>query len=117
MIRTGSEYIESLKDNREVYINGERVKDITVHPQFKPLVDIRARFYDMQHEIPHKEVMTYSEDGETSSIANKLPRTEEDWWAKRRATDTLLNEVGELLLGLGTKPLVKCGRYGMAKIF
>ena len=101
MIRTGSEYIESLQDNREVYINGERVKDITVHPQFKPLVDIRARFYDMQHEAPHKEVMTYSEDGETSSIANKLPRTEEDWWAKRRATDTLLNEVGGVVTRVG----------------
>ena len=101
MIRTGSEYIESLKDNREVYINGERVKDITVHPQFKPLIDIRARFYDMQHEAPHQEVMTYAEDGETSSIANKLPHTEEDWWAKRRATDTLLNEVGGVVTRVG----------------
>ncbi len=101
MIRTGSEYIESLKDNREVYINGERVKDITTHPQFKPLIDIRARFYDMQHESPHNEVMTYSENGEISSIANKLPFTEDDWWAKRRATDTLLNEVGGVVTRVG----------------
>ncbi len=32
---TGAEYIESLKDGREVYINGERVKDVTTHPAFR----------------------------------------------------------------------------------
>ena len=28
----------------------ERVADVTTHPMFKPLVDIRARIYDMAHE-------------------------------------------------------------------
>src|SRR5712672_1585645 len=46
MIRTGEEYKASIRDSRAVYINGERVKDVTVHPAFKPLVDIRARIYD-----------------------------------------------------------------------
>ena len=50
MIRTGDQYRESLRDGREVYMDGVRVDDVTVHPMFKPLVDIRARIYDMQHE-------------------------------------------------------------------
>jgi len=50
MIRTGQQYLDSLRDGREVYINGERVKDVTTHVMLKPLVDIRARIYDMQHE-------------------------------------------------------------------
>jgi aromatic ring hydroxylase len=25
-----------------VWINGERVKDVTAHPMFRPLVDVRA---------------------------------------------------------------------------
>ena len=50
MIRTGNQYRESLRDGREVWINGERVRDVTTHPTFKPVVDIRARIYDMQHE-------------------------------------------------------------------
>lgn len=29
---TGEEYLESLRDGREIWIYGERVKDITVHP-------------------------------------------------------------------------------------
>ena len=55
MIRTGEQYRDSLRDGREVWINGERVKDVTRHPQFKPLVDIRARIYDMQHEAATRD--------------------------------------------------------------
>ena len=50
MIRTGKQYRESLRDGREVYMDGKRVDDVTTHPQFKPLIDIRARIYDLQHE-------------------------------------------------------------------
>ena len=32
MIRTGDEYRASLQDGREIYISGERVKDVTTHP-------------------------------------------------------------------------------------
>src|SRR5262249_3996171 len=29
---TGAQYLESLRDGREVYVYGERVKDVTTHP-------------------------------------------------------------------------------------
>ena len=32
MGRTGAEYIASLRDGRAVYVNGERVDDVTEHP-------------------------------------------------------------------------------------
>jgi 4-hydroxyphenylacetate 3-monooxygenase len=32
---TGKQYLESLRDGREVYIYGERVKDVTTHPAFR----------------------------------------------------------------------------------
>ena len=31
---TSAEYLDSLRDEREVYIYGERVKDVTTHPRF-----------------------------------------------------------------------------------
>jgi 4-hydroxyphenylacetate 3-monooxygenase len=37
MIRTSQEYLDSIRDNREVYIKGERVKDVTKDPMLKPL--------------------------------------------------------------------------------
>jgi 4-hydroxyphenylacetate 3-monooxygenase len=101
MIRTGEQYRESIRDGREVFINGERVADVTVHPMFRPLVDIRARFYDMQHEPATAGIMTYAEDGEVHAIGNKLPLSQEDWWAKRRATDTLLEAIGGVVTRVG----------------
>ncbi|MFE4785759.1 4-hydroxyphenylacetate 3-hydroxylase N-terminal domain-containing protein, partial [Streptomyces sp. NPDC056716] len=50
MIRTGDQYRESIRDGRDVWMNGEKVTDVTTHPAFKPLVDIRARIYDMAHD-------------------------------------------------------------------
>lgn len=101
MIRTGTQYRDSLRDGREVYVNGERVKDVTLHPTFKPLIDIRARFYDMQHEPATRDIMSYEDGGERNAIVAKLPYTQQDWWDKRHATDTLLNEVGGIVTRVG----------------
>ena len=47
MIRTGEQYRAALRDGREIWIDGERVRDVTVHPAFEPIVDAKARMYDM----------------------------------------------------------------------
>ncbi|MEL7465390.1 MAG: 4-hydroxyphenylacetate 3-hydroxylase family protein [Pseudomonadota bacterium] len=101
MIRTGDQYRDSIRDGREVYIDGQRVKDVPSHPAFKPLVDIRARIYDMAHEPEHAPVMTVEEGGEINAIGNALPYTQEDWWAKRRATDHVMEEVGGVVTRVG----------------
>ncbi len=101
MIRTGDEYRESIRDGREVHINGERVTDVTTHPAFRPLVDIRARIYDMAHEPAHREVMTVAAGGEANAIGNALPYTQDDWWAKRRATDHVMEEIGGVVTRVG----------------
>jgi 4-hydroxyphenylacetate 3-monooxygenase len=101
MIRTGEEYKASIRGSRDVYMNGERVKDVTTHPMFKPLVDIRARIYDLQHDPLTRHLMTYQEDGETHAINNKLPISQQDWWDKRRATDTVLEDIGGVVTRVG----------------
>jgi 4-hydroxyphenylacetate 3-monooxygenase len=102
MIRTGAEYRDSIRDSREIHINGERVNDVTAHPAFKPLVDIRAQIYDMQHDPATASVMTVKgEGGETNAIGNALPYTQDDWWAKRRATDTVMETVGGVVTRVG----------------
>ena len=98
MLRTGQQYKDSIRDGRQIWINGERVVDVTTHPQFKPLVDIRARIYDMQHEDAHRDIMTVEQEGERNALGSAMPYTQDDWWAKRRATDNLMNEVGGVAL-------------------
>ena len=51
-VRTGQEYIESLRDGRAIYVAGERVQDVTTFPPFRGVVQTLARLYDLQHD-PH----------------------------------------------------------------
>ncbi|MBX3071022.1 MAG: 4-hydroxyphenylacetate 3-hydroxylase family protein [Thermomicrobiales bacterium] len=103
MIRTGEEYRESIRDGREVYIDGERVRDVPSHPMFKPIVDVRAHIYDMAHDPKLSSVMTYLDPtiGEVNAIGPKLPHTRDDWRAKRAAVDAILDDIGGVVTRIG----------------
>ncbi len=101
MIKTGDCYRQSIRDGREVYINGERVDDVTAHRQFKPLVDIRARIYDMQHEEATRDIMTYDAGGERFAVGNRIPRVVEHWQEKRSAVDTVMRDIGGVVTRVG----------------
>jgi len=94
MIRTGDQYRSTIRDGREVYIDGTRVKDVTKHPMLKPLIDIRAHIYDMQHGAKMQALMTYEDKGERFAQGLKLPYTQDDWHAKRKAVDAVMWEIG-----------------------
>jgi 4-hydroxyphenylacetate 3-monooxygenase len=55
---TGAEYLESLRDGREVWIYGQKVKDVTAHPAFRNSARMIARLYDALHAKETKEVLT-----------------------------------------------------------
>jgi 4-hydroxyphenylacetate 3-monooxygenase len=101
MLRTGAEYRDSLRDGRQVWMNGERVKDVTTHAAFKPIVDVRARIYDMAHEDKFKPVMAYTEGNQENCIGYKLPHTQEDWQQKRRAIDLVMKEINGYAVRVG----------------
>jgi 4-hydroxyphenylacetate 3-monooxygenase len=107
MIRTGEQYRDSIRDGRQVWINGERVNDVTTHPMFKPIVDIRARIYDMAHEKATQGVMSYVDEqtGERNAIGLKLPYTQQDWHDKRLAVDTVLDDVGGIATRVGDETI------------
>ena len=46
---TGAEYLKSLDDGREIYIYGQRVKDVTTHPAFRNAAGSVASLYDALH--------------------------------------------------------------------
>ena len=102
MLRTGDEYRDSIRDGRAVWIDGEQVEDVATHPAFKPIVDVRARIYDMGHDPETRDVMTFADDsGERFSIGSKLPTSKEDWRAKRRAVDAVLDDIGGVVTRVG----------------
>jgi aromatic ring hydroxylase len=51
MICTGKQHRDSIRDGRQVWINGERVKDVTAHPIFRPSFEVPARIYDITNNV------------------------------------------------------------------
>src|SRR5256884_200280 len=85
---TGAEYLESLRDGREVYIYGERVKDITTHPAFRNSARMIARLYDALHDPAKKDVLTTETDTGSGGFTHKFfrtPRSAEDLVGARDA--------------------------------
>lgn len=79
--RTGAQYIAGLKDRAvEVYISGERVKDVTIHPGLSNGVRSVAKLYDLQHDPEIGKDMTYTSptSGEQVGLSFITPRTPED---------------------------------------
>jgi len=105
MIRTGKEYKEGIQDGREIWIDGERVKDVTSHPAFKPIVDVKARMYDMAHEPEHADAFTYRNGSERNSIFYRPPREQQDWYDKLEATDRFLKEIGGVATRVGDETI------------
>ncbi len=105
MIRTGDDYRASIRDGRDVWINGEAVPDVPNHPAFKPAVDIRARIYDMQHDAATQDVMTYVEGGERFAIGLRLPYEQKDWADKRKAVDTVMYDIGGIVTRMGDETI------------
>lgn len=84
---TGDEYIESLRDDREVYLYGERVKDVTTHPAFHNPVRMTARLYDALHDPAKASVLTTRTDAGTGTTHPffRAPRSVEDLVADQAA--------------------------------
>ncbi|OPX16083.1 4-hydroxyphenylacetate 3-hydroxylase N-terminal domain-containing protein [Gordonia sp. i37] len=59
---TGDEYIESLKDGREIWLHGERVEDVTTHPAFRNPIRMTARLYDSMHDPATRDKVTAPTD-------------------------------------------------------
>ncbi|MGX6513352.1 4-hydroxyphenylacetate 3-hydroxylase N-terminal domain-containing protein [Rhodococcus pyridinivorans] len=77
----GEEYLESIRDGREVWIYGERVKDVTTHPAFRNSARMVARQYDALHDkenYPSLQVPTDTGSGGYTHPFFKSPYTSND---------------------------------------
>ena len=84
---TSQEYIESLRDGREIWIYGERVKDVTVHPAFRNTIRMLARLYDALHD-QRKSTLCAGTDTGSGGYTHKFfkaSRTTEDLVGARDA--------------------------------
>ena len=57
--RSGKEYLDGLRDERQVFVGGERVRDVTDDPRFRGAAHELARIYDLQHDPRYREALTF----------------------------------------------------------
>lgn len=85
---TGDEYLETIRHGREVYINGERVADVTTHKAFRNSARSVARLYDALHDPRTKDILTTTNDlgnGGYTHRSFKMARSREDLRGQQQA--------------------------------
>ena len=77
-LKTPAQYIESLRDGRVTFWDGERIDDITTHPRFQLPIKIVAEDY-VYDESEYGKLRRYeAEDGQQAHRIYQIPRSEED---------------------------------------
>ena len=77
-IRNGKQYLEGLRDDRDVWIHGEKVRDVTAHPGLSRGAETLAGFMDKQFDPKLSDLITYEEDGSRFATSYMIPKSQED---------------------------------------
>jgi 4-hydroxyphenylacetate 3-monooxygenase len=88
--RSGAAYLEGLRDDREVWLDGERVKDVTRDPRLCRGVRSVAALYDLQLEPSRLDEMTYISptSGDRVGLSHIQPRSIDDLVRRRNMIRT-----------------------------
>ena len=87
--RNGKQFLEGLRDGREVWLEGERVQDVTTHPKLSRMAHTLAGLYDLQHDPRFHDQMTFKSPatGQPVALSFIVPETQEDLLRRRRALE------------------------------
>ncbi|MGA4837352.1 4-hydroxyphenylacetate 3-hydroxylase family protein [Streptomyces sp. G45] len=91
-MRTGSDYLASLKDARRVFVDGEPVPDVAHHPAFAPIARTIAGLFDTAADPASGIARTDPGTGATVNRLFTTPRSREDLTAYREAATVWARE-------------------------
>ena len=95
-IRTGKAFLEALRDDREIWIDGERVRDVTTDPRFAGAAQTVAELYQLQHDPALRDTMTYRSptSGDPVGLSFIIPKTVADLERRRAMVTVWANATG-----------------------
>ncbi len=97
--RTGEAFLKGLASRpRNVWIDGERIGDVTEHPLTKGAARSLARVFDRQHEFPDDCLAPHPDSGEPMNISHLIPQSHDDVRRRQRGL-TRLSEVSVGIMG------------------
>src|SRR5689334_11486731 len=77
----GDEFLYRLRETQgEIWLDGERIRDVTTHPATRNGARSVAHLYDMQHEPELRDTLTYVSpiSGERVGMSFLVPENAED---------------------------------------
>ena len=89
MTRTGQQYLHSLRDGRQVFLDGDLISDVVDHPAYRNAVRTTAAMYDFQAAPENLELMTFlsPSSGERVNRCWQLPESYDELVARRKAME------------------------------
>ena len=87
MPKNGTEHRLSLQDGRAVFLDGDRVRDVTSHPAYRNSVATACALYDFQATAQNRELMTFESPTSGTRVNRcwQLPATYRDLVDRREA--------------------------------
>jgi 4-hydroxyphenylacetate 3-monooxygenase len=120
MIKTGKHHTRSIQDDRQVYLNGEVVGDVTTHPAFRNVVGSVARLYDFQSQPENLDLMTFEipDSGERANRIWQLPTSFDELVQRRKGLEAW-TELHAGFLGRAPDHVASCisGMYMGREVF
>lgn len=86
-MRTGAEYLEALKDEREIYLDGGRIQDVAHHPAFAPIARTIADLYDFAADPASEMTYVAPETNREANLIYSIPRSRDDLTKRRQAIE------------------------------
>ena len=94
--RTGAEFLRGLKDDRAIWVGGDKVTDAVSHPAFAGAAQGMAAVFDLQHQAPEDLLIPDPETGEAINVSHMIPRSKEDIARRHRG----LRRIAEHTVGV-----------------
>lgn len=85
--RNGQQYIEALRDDRQVWLGNENVRDVTAHPALAGSVQGMAGYFDWQHRYAEDCLVPDPQSNDVMNASLIVPRNAEDLEKRQRAFD------------------------------
>ncbi len=98
-VRTGQQFLESLRDEREIWIDGARVRNVTTDPRFRGTAESLAELYDLQHRPDLQEHLTYLHPHTQQRVGLSYlePQDEADLRRRREMVKTWMDWTGGMM--------------------
>jgi 4-hydroxybutyryl-CoA dehydratase/vinylacetyl-CoA-Delta-isomerase len=112
-LRTAQQFLDGLRDAREVYYRGERVPVVTEHPELGVAARHAAIDFHLAESTEHRGLAIHRDNGEEYSTFYKMPRNADDLTARSKLIELGTSEGATLVLlvkEIGTDALLALRR-------